>query len=162
MQYKKSAIKIVSTAAITRSITIKYLNINTELYISDSLIYENLEIKTYTYDAKSILGYTNYDNTSQTITLTESTPKQTITFYYKQILGEVTVKYIDIYTNTEIVTTDIYSNLPLETYSYEAKILDNYTTNSTTTQSVTLSQTNTNQTLIFEYKLSENNNNNNN
>lgn len=145
-------------ASILGTITIKYINLDTEEEISESAIYSNLELKSYTYEAKSIAGYTLSDESTKTITLAQDNPNQTIAFYYKQIWGEITVKYIDIDTNSEISTTDIYSDLPLGTYSYSAKTIEHYTANSTTTQSVTLTETNTNQTLIFEYKLSDNNN----
>ena len=46
----------------------------------------------------------------------------------------------------------MYNNLQLGSYTYSAKTIDNYTLNSPTTQSVTLTEIFPNATLIFEYK----------
>ena len=52
-------------------------------------------------------------------------------------------------TTTEIDNTDVYNSLKLGSYTYSAKTIDNYTLNSPTTQSVTLTEIFPNATLIF-------------
>lgn len=135
------------------TITIKYLNADTKEPIIDDEVYNNLELGDYTYTAKDITNYTLSSSQSVTVNLTENNTTDTIIFEYKEILGQVTIKYLDIDTNTELTNNDIYDNLPLGTYSYEAKAIDNYNLNSNTTQSVTLTETDPDQTIIFEYKL---------
>lgn len=135
------------------TITIKYLNADTKEQILNDEVYNNLELGDYTYTAKHITNYTLSSSQSVTVTLTENNTTYTVIFEYKEILGQVTIKYLDIDTNTELTDNDIYDNLPLGTYSYEARVIDNYNLYSNTTQSVTLTEADPDQTIIFEYKL---------
>ena len=149
---RKSSIKIsTTTTTTTGSVTIKYLNVDDNSEITTSDIHNNLQLGTYTYKAKTISNYAANLPTSQSVTLDENNPNQTITFYYSQILGDITVKYIDFDNDNEISTSDIYSNLPLGTYTYEAKDISNYTAISPTSQSVTLDENNSTQTITFYY-----------
>ena len=135
------------------AITVKYLNADTKEPIIDDEVYNNLELGDYTYTAKDITNYTLSSSQSVSVTLTKNNTTYTVIFEYKEILGQVTIKYLDIDTNTELTDNDIYDNLPLGTYSYEARVIDSYTLYSNTTQSVTLTETDPEQTIIFEYKL---------
>ena len=147
---RKSSIKIsTTTTTTTGSVTIKYLNVDDNSEITTSDIYNNLQLGTYTYKAKTISNYAANLPTSQSVTLDENNPNQTITFYYSQILGDITVKYIDFDNDNEISTSDIYNNLPLGTYTYEAKDISNYTAISPTSQPVTLDENNSTQTITF-------------
>ena len=149
---RKSSIKIsTTTTTTTGNVTIKYLNVDNNSEITTSDIYNNLQLGTYTYKAKTISNYTANLPTSQSVTLDKNNPNQTITFYYSQILGDITVKYIDFDNDNEISTSDIYNNLPLGTYTYEAKDISNYTAISPTSQSVTLDENNSTQTITFYY-----------
>ena len=141
-------------ASILGTITIKYINLDTEEEISESAIYSNLELKSYTYESKSIDGYTLSDNSTKTITLTQDNPNQTITFYYKEdiIYGTITVKYLNAYTKEPIIDDEVYNNLELGNYTYTAKDITNYTLSSSQSVTVTLTENNTTYTVIFEYK----------
>lgn len=86
---KKNNLKIINTQPIEvkGSVIIKYLEINTQNKVYTSETINNLTLGTYNYDAKSIYGYKIENLSSQSVTLTESNPNQTITFYYSKILG---------------------------------------------------------------------------
>lgn len=149
---RKSSIKLLTTTTTkTGSVTIKYLNVdNNEISTSD--IYNNLQFGTYTYQAKAISGYTANSPTSQSVTLDESNTIQTITFFYEKILGKVAVEYINAYTNEKLLDSEIYENLELGSYNYNAKTINDYSLVSEQTISVTLTETNLDVSIVFEYK----------
>lgn len=149
---RKSYIKISTTIPTkTGSITIKYLNVDNNNEILSSDTYNNLQLGTYTYTAKNITNYNTNLPTSTSVTLDENNPNQTIIFYYSQILGNITIKYLDFDTNNEVATSNFYDNLTLKTYTYKAKEVSNYKINSPASQSITLDENNTSQTITFYY-----------
>ena len=151
---KKNNLKIINTEPIEvkGSVILKYLEINTqnEVYTSETI--NNLTLGTYKYDAKSIYGYKIENSTSQSVTLTESNPNQTITFYYSQILGTVTINYIDENTNTSIYQSTIIENLTLGTYTYASISISGYSLNDIATKSATLTEASPKATITFKYK----------
>lgn len=137
------------------SITIKYVDKATNATIAESKVYKDLELGTYSYDAINILGYTIFGYSTKSVTLTKEIYDVTITFEYNKIFGQVSIQYIDTDTKKEIAPAESYSNLELKDYSYSAKDIDGYTLSGDSTKSVTLTDNNPNQTIIFEYKLNE-------
>lgn len=137
---------------IKGSVTINYVDDSTLQSISQSLTNNNLALGTYSYNAISISGYNLVSNSPQSVTLTKLSPNQTITFKYKKIVGSVTIKYIDNDTLAEIASASIFSNLNLISYSYDALSISGYTIMEPKIQSVTLTEVNPNQTVIFKYK----------
>lgn len=150
---RKNNLKIINDQPIEikGSIIIKYLDINTqnEVYASETI--NNLTLGTYKYDAKSIYGYKIESSSSQSVTLTESNPNQTITFYYSKILGTVTINYIDENTNASIYQSTVIENLTLGTYTYGSISISGYNLNDSATKSVTLTEASPNTTINFKY-----------
>lgn len=68
----------------TGTITVKYLDSSTKEEILSTDYLENLELKTYSYIAKDIDGYTLYGDKTQSITITESNPNKIIQFLYNK------------------------------------------------------------------------------
>ena len=136
---------------ILGTITIKYINEDTNEQIYSSTIIDNLELGSYTYGCIDISGYTLNDDESKTVTLTENNPNVSITFKYNEILGTVTIKYILSETLEELSPTEVISGLHLGTYSYEAKDIDCYDLKSGSTISITLTDSNPTATIAFEY-----------
>lgn len=151
---KKNNLKIINTQPIEvkGSVFIKYLEINTQNEVYSSETINNLTLGTYKYDAKGIYGYKIENSSSQTVTLTESNPNQTITFYYSKILGTVTINYIDEDTNNSIYQSTIIENLPLGTYTYGSISISGYNLNDSTTKPATLTEASPKATIIFKYK----------
>lgn len=151
---KKNNLKIINTQPIEvkGSVILKYLEINTqnEVYTSETI--NNLTLGTYKYDAKSIYGYKIENSTSQSVTLTESNPNQTITFYYSKILGTVTINYIDENTNASIYQPTVIENLTLGTYNYGSISISGYSLNDIPTKSATLTEASPKATITFRYK----------
>ena len=147
-----SDIKPIEQVTITGNLTIEYVDINSELEIQPSKTYTDLQLRSYTYTSTEISGYKIYGDTTKTITLTADNPNQTITFYYEEILGSITIRYIDSKTSQEISTPEIYDSLPLLSYTYTSKDITYYEKIEPKTQSVILTKSNTNQTITFSYK----------
>lgn len=79
----------------TGSITVKYLDSLTKEEILSADYLENLELKTYSYTAKDIDGYTLDGDKTQSITITESNPNKIIQFLYnkKEETNEPSTEY---------------------------------------------------------------------
>lgn len=75
--------------------------------------------------------------------------------YQTEITGEITIQYIDEASNTELTDSVTHSNLPLGTYTYEAKVIAGYQLSSNSPITVTLTDSNPNQTLQFNYQKQE-------
>lgn len=90
-------LKIVGNK-VKGSITLKYIDISTnnEIYCSETL--NNLELGNHSYDSKTIYGYKLQNDSIHSVNLTADNPNQSVTFYYNQLLGSITIKYIDITT----------------------------------------------------------------
>ena len=115
----------ISKVATTGSITIKYSDIDTNTDLLAADLYSNLALGSYSYSAKSISKYSLVGNTTQSVTLTQSSPNTTVTFSYKKILGSVTIKYIDANTQADIAPSSVISNLDLNSYTYNAIAFSN-------------------------------------
>lgn len=146
-----SSLQLVPTI-VTGSVTIKYIDEISLLEISYPTLYTNQVFNSYTYNSKSISGYTVSGSPSQTITLSATNPNQTITFKYKKILGSVTVKYVDETSLLDVRNQEIINNLSLGSYTYNSIIITGYSLSSASSQTVTLTDSNPNQTITFKYK----------
>jgi len=144
---------IFEYSKILGSVSVKYLDVDTNKEIASSDLYSNLDIKNYTYSAKSIDGYTAVEPSSKTVTLTLSQSNQEVVFYYKKnkIYGSITIKYVDKTTNASIAESKVYKDLDLGTYSYDAIDILGYDISGESSKSVILTTDNLNQTIIFEY-----------
>ena len=151
---RKNNLKVITTTPIENkgSLIIKYLDINTNEEVYCSEILNNIAFGTYTYEIKNIYGYKSISETSQSITLIEDTPNQSITFYYEKILGSITIKYIDNITNEEIYDSSIINNLSLGSYTYSAIEITNYSLVDDTNKTVTLTESQYNTEINFIYK----------
>ena len=151
---KQSNLKVVNNQSIEikGSITLKYIDNNTEneIYCSETL--SNLALGSYTYEAKIIYGYQLINSSSQSISLTESNPNQTINFYYNQILGSITIKYIDKNTNSNISEPKVIENLSLGTYSYGFIEIYGYKLIDTEKKIATLTESTRDATITFNYE----------
>lgn len=137
---------------ILGSITIKYINENTNEEIYSPTIINNLELGSYSYGFIDISGYKLQSNSTQTVSLTADNPNKEILFKYSEILGSVTIKYIDNNTNFEIASAESYTNLKLGDYTYEAKAIPSYTVIGNSSETITLSEVNPIVTIIFRYE----------
>ncbi|WP_434798712.1 MucBP domain-containing protein [Terrisporobacter vanillatitrophus] len=144
---------IFEYSKILGSVSVKYLDVDTNKEVASSDLYSNLDIKNYTYSAKSIDGYTAVDPSSKTVTLTLSQSNQEVVFYYKKnkVYGSITIKYVDKTTNASIAEFKVYKDLELGTYSYDAIDILGYDISGESSKSVILTTDNLNQTIIFEY-----------
>ena len=130
---------------------IKYINNSSASNLLPQETLNNLKLGTYTYNAKNISGYSLVSNSTQTVTLTDTTPNAEIIFKYNELLGSITIKFIDSTSSKELEPSTIISDLPLVTYSYTAKSFEGYNLNDESTKSVTLSDTNVNTVVTFYY-----------
>lgn len=140
---------------ILGSINIKYIDSKTSQEISTSETYDNLPLLSYTYTAKEINYYEIIEPKTKSVILTEADPNQTVTFSYKKIVGDIIIKYVNKYTMSNISDTDTFNNLEFGEYNYSAKAIDGYTLVGESTITVTLTDNNPIQTIIFEYKITE-------
>lgn len=79
-----------------------------------------------------------------------------ITYYLEKvepvITGSTTIRYLNSNTNVEILPSVTNDNLTLKTYSYTAPSIENYTVIEPSTKSITLTNSNPNQEIVFYYK----------
>lgn len=148
----KDQIAIALYKPVLGQVTVKYVDIDTNLDISAPDIYSNLSLGINTYKSKAIDNYTASPYAIQSVDLNELNPYQTVTFFYKRLLGKVTIKHIDIDTGYILSNEENYSNLTLGTYSYAAKEINNYTIVGESMQSFNLSSKNLEEVIIFKYK----------
>ena len=134
------------------SVTIKYIDKNTQTTLAESRIYSNLELGSYSYHSIDIEGYRVLGESTKSITLTKNSHDATIVFEYTQIFGKVTVKYIDVDTKVEITEPDVHTDLTIGEYTYSAKSISGYVLVSTDAQITTLTYDNFVQVIVFEYK----------
>ena len=150
---KKGNLKILDSELIQvkGSITLKYLDssTNNEIYSSETI--NNLELGSYSYEAKIIYGYKLQNDSTQSVNLTTESPNQVITFYYNQVLGSITIKYLDISTNTDIYESKIIENLTLGTYTYGSIHISGYVLSDNETKTVTITESSPNATITFKY-----------
>ena len=137
---------------IVGSVTIKYIDENTNEEIYSPVIINNLELGSYTYGFIEISGYKLQSNITETVSLTADNPNVEIIFKYSEILGSIIIKYIDNNTNSEIASSESYTNLKLGDYTYDAKLISAYTIISNPSETITLSEVNPTATIIFNYE----------
>lgn len=137
---------------ITGSVTIKYIDKDTNKELVTSESFTNLSLGIYTYNAKTISGYSIYGDNQKIINLTADNTNVVVTFTYSKILGTIYVKYLDDTSLVEIKATETFSNLELKSYSYTATSIDNYTLSNESPQTVTLIDSIPIQTVTFKYK----------
>ena len=145
-----SNLKIVGNE-VKGSITLKYIDINTnnEIYCSETL--NNLELGNHSYDSKTIYGYKLQNDSIQSVNLTADNPNQVVTFYYKQILGSIIIKYIDMTTGTNIYESKTIENLTLGTYTYKSIDISSYVLSDDEIKAVTITEAFPNTTITFKY-----------
>ena len=136
---------------ILGTVTINYIDENTNASIYKSTVIENLTLGTYTYGSISISGYSLNDSATKSVTLTEASPPATISFNYKAILGSVVVKYINNSSASNLLPKETFTNLKLGTYTYSSKYISGYSLASNSTQTVTLTDKIPNAEVIFKY-----------
>ena len=137
---------------ITGSVTIKYIDKDTNKELAPTESFTNISLGSYTYAAKTINGYSIYGDNEKTIILTADNTNIVVNFAYSKILGTIYVKYLDDTSLVEIKATETFSNLELKSYNYTAVSIDNYTLSNESTQTVTLIDSSPIQTVIFKYK----------
>ena len=149
----KSNLKILDSESIEvkGSITLKYLNSDTNSEIYCSEILNKLELGSYSYKAKTIYGYILQNDSIQSVDLTKENSNQDITFYYTQILGSIVIKYIDINTNIDIYESKTIKNLSLGTYIHGSINIPRYMLSDDETKTVTLTETSPNKIINFKY-----------
>lgn len=102
---------------ILGEVTIRYIDSSTNEDITDSYLYENLELGEYTYSAKDISNYSLVSDKNITVNLTNENPNATITFKYilVEVIDPITpidpsiqnyVPYISTYYIKPIVAPD--------------------------------------------------------
>lgn len=151
---RKNSLKFINNTPTikTGSVTIKYLDseTNSDVYASQTI--DNLSLGTYSYESQDISGYKLTTNSPQSITLTESSPNATITFYYTKILCSITIRYVDENTENYISNSQVINNLSLGTYTYSYIEVSGYKLDDTETKTITFTENNTDITIIFKYK----------
>ncbi|WP_055665424.1 MucBP domain-containing protein [Desnuesiella massiliensis] len=135
------------------SVTVKYQDENSNDIAAPNVI-SNLDLGSYTYNAKSFPDYALNNSNSKSVTLTDSNAYQTIIFSYQKIKGSITVKYQDE-NNKDIAAPDVISNLDLGSYTENARSFLGYSLNDNKSKVVTLTDSNKDQTIIFSYKKDE-------
>lgn len=133
------------------SITINYIDEDTNTSIFTSTVLSNLSLGTYTCASIDIENYSLNDNETKTITLTEATPNAIVYFKYKEILGTVIIKYLSDSTLTELLPTETINNLKLGKYSYTAKFISEYSILNSSTEIITLTSNNPTAEITFMY-----------
>lgn len=151
---KTNSLKVINnTPAIkTGSVIIRYLDSKTNNDVYTPQTINNLPIGTYSYEAQNIYGYKLTTTSPQSITLTESSPNVTITFYYTKILCSLTIRYIDENTENDISNSQVINNLSLGSYTYSYIELSGYKLNDAKTKTITFTENNTDITISFKYK----------
>ena len=151
---RKMYLKFVgNTPTITTgSVTIKYVdaNTNSEVYVSKTS--NNLPLGTHSYEARKISGYVISGPSTQTVTLTEENPNAEIIFRYNKLYGSVTIQYVDTKSNTKLRDDEKYTNLEFGSYTYSAKPFDDYNLIGNQTQTIIINDTNLNVVIVFEYE----------
>lgn len=148
----KDQIAIALYKPVLGQVIVKYVDIDTNMEISAPDIYSNLSLGISTYKSKVIDNYIADPYAIQSVDLNELNPYQTVTFFYKRLLGKVIIKHIDIDTGDILSNEESYSNLNLGTYSYAAKEINNYTIVGESMQSFNLNSKNLEEVIIFKYK----------
>ena len=143
-------------------IQIRYLLDGSNEEIAEEKSIGDLEINQQTISAEDINGYRVVGETSKTITLTEDTPYNVVTFKYEKVedesndesiqaKGSIKINYIDKNTGNKIANTDIKEDLELTTHLVEAKDIDGYMVDGELSKNVTLSKDSPDREITFYY-----------
>lgn len=143
---------------------VRYIDENNNLiepeiikYQSIANMYTGLMSRTFnskeqiTEPAKDFEGYELNDANSKDIILDNSKLSGTIEFHYIKSIGNITVKYQDE-NNVDIDTPKVSNSLALGTYTENYKEIPGYELDDDSSKSVTLTNADKNQTIIFKYK----------
>ena len=151
---RKNSLKFINNTPTvkTGSVIIKYLDSETNDDIYTSKTINNLSMGTYSYEAQNVSDYKLTTNSPQSITLSESSPNATITFYYTKILCSITIRYVDENTEIDISNSQVINNLNLGTYTYSYIEISGYKLDDTETKTITFTENNTDVTISFKYK----------
>ncbi len=146
----------------TGSVTVKH--IGSDGTTLDTENFTNLALGDHTYSAKTFTGYTLNGAVSQTVTLSAGNLNQTITFNYNKnssttvtiptnpeptVTGSVTVNHKG--SDGATLGTENFTGLALGNHTYNAKTFTGYTLNGAASQAVTLTASNRNQVITFNY-----------
>ena len=150
---KKNNLSLVNntSASPSGSVTIKFLDLDTNVEIHPSETIDNLQFTSYTYEAENIYGYNLISTTPLSVTLTNEEPNQTVIFHYTKILCTLTIEYIDEATGESIANSETITDLSLGSYSYAFIEIDGYSLNDSEIKIVTLTASNPNQKIAFKY-----------
>ncbi|MGL5378397.1 hypothetical protein [Clostridium sp.] len=138
---------------ILGKITIQYIDYDNQVEISPAVIYENLDLNSYTLNSKYIPGYFNIEYSYYEVDLDKYNTEKNIQFNYKKILGKITVKYVDIISREEIIPPTVINDIEPDKYIYSAKELPGYKVVGLDSKSINIDDTLTNCEIYFEYRL---------
>lgn len=133
------------------SVTIKYIDSSSLKELEPSTVISNLPLVNYYYTAKSFDGYNLNDESTKSVTLSDTNLNAVITFSYSKILGSITIKYLDTSSLAEIAPSTTISNIALGSYTYNSISIDNYEIVGDSSISITLTSAEPNRTISFKY-----------
>lgn len=94
--------------------------------IFEPMVYEELPFGDYEQEAVSLYEYELISDRKVTVTLSEETPSQVITFIYRKLQGEVAVHYVDVNTGETIAKSEKMTGYVWDAYQTVAKEIDGY------------------------------------
>lgn len=148
-----SAVSPFQPVVTTGTVTIKYVDSSGNSIHSDTVV-NNVPFGSVSENSISINGYVLQGASSQSFTLSSSSPNAVITFKYTSqpvvTTGTITVKYLDG-KGVPIFPDDVYVNKAFGTYSFSAKSVDGFNLQGASSQSVTLSSSSPNVVVTFNY-----------
>lgn len=143
------------SSVVLGSYQVKYVDESNNL-IEYPTVKNDLSLGTYTEIAKNFSNYLLSDDSKKSVTLTDNI-RQTIVFKYKKrnititTPGSITIKYVDQDGN-DLDDPDMLDNLKLGIYTEYAKDFDGYSLIGNSSQTVTLTESNPDKTIVFHYK----------
>ncbi|MBP3908357.1 MAG: MucBP domain-containing protein [Turicibacter sp.] len=138
---------------IKGSVTIQYIDYETGETLQANETYSHLSLGSYSYNAKTIEGFSLISDSKASVTLTTDNPNQIITFKYTRVYGSVTIQYLA--DGVVLLSDETQSQLELNTYTYDAPFIDGYELITTTPISVTITVQQSIHTITFDYKKEE-------
>ncbi|MDR2969514.1 MAG: MucBP domain-containing protein [Tannerellaceae bacterium] len=112
------------------SVTIKYIDAETDKEIRDAKLHDRLPAAKYTYEHPEIEGYVFNAQKSDpgTVELALS-EKATVRFYYNRVKQSVTIRYLDSETDEEIRVETVHSDVPVGKYTYTHPAIEGWAFN---------------------------------
>ena len=138
---------------IKGSVTIQYIDYETGETLQANETYSHLSLGSYSYNAKTIEGFSLISDSKASVTLTTDNPNQIITFKYTRVYGSVTIQYLA--DGVVLLSDETQSQLELNTYTYDAPFIDGYELITTTPITVTITVQQSIHTITFDYKKEE-------